>query len=144
MEIVLSRQDASTADCPNKDGPCCLGQQRQQAKPEATAHQRDQMISSWGWASVTNFSLLLLPCRYVYLWLSFSCLRMLFLANDYLCVYVWFFTSHTCMSQDVTHISHDSHSRWLLFPNDSVSSMTRFLLWLSLTHIMTRTCSIKE
>ena len=45
---MLSRQVASTADHPNKDGPCCLEQQRQQAKPEATAHQQDQMISSWG------------------------------------------------------------------------------------------------
>ena len=49
--LLLSRQVASTADRPNKDGPCCLGQRRQQAKPEATAHQWDQTISSWGWAS---------------------------------------------------------------------------------------------
>ena len=46
--LMLSRQDASTVDRPNKDSPCCLGQRRQQAKPEATAHQRDQTISSWG------------------------------------------------------------------------------------------------
>ena len=48
VRAMLSRQDASTADSPNKDCPCCLWQQQQQAKPEATAHQRDQMISSWG------------------------------------------------------------------------------------------------
>ena len=53
---VLSRQGASTADSPNKDCPCCLGQRWQQAKPEATAHQRDQMISSWGWASSLNYT----------------------------------------------------------------------------------------
>ena len=45
---MLSRHIASTADRPNKDGPCCLGQWQQQAKPEATAHQQDQTISSWG------------------------------------------------------------------------------------------------
>ena len=45
---MLSRQEASTEDRPNKDGPCCLGQRQQQAKPEATAHQQDQTISSWG------------------------------------------------------------------------------------------------
>ena len=50
--VLFSRQVARTADHPNKDGPCCLGQWRQQAKPEATAHQRDQTISSWGWALV--------------------------------------------------------------------------------------------
>ena len=38
LPILLSRQGASTADCPNKECPCCLGQQQQQAKPEATAH----------------------------------------------------------------------------------------------------------
>ena len=59
---LLSRQVASTADHPNKDGPCCLGQwPTRQAKgrckvthmasPVVRAHQRDQMISSWGWAS---------------------------------------------------------------------------------------------
>ena len=48
FSFLLSRQVASTADRPNKDGPCCLGQWRQQAKPEATAHQWDQTISSWG------------------------------------------------------------------------------------------------
>ena len=26
IQVLLSRQDASTVDCPNKDGPCCLGQ----------------------------------------------------------------------------------------------------------------------
>ena len=48
MSEVLSRHIASTADRPNKDSPYCLGQWQQQAKPEATAHQRDQTISSWG------------------------------------------------------------------------------------------------
>ena len=64
FHFLLSRQNASTADSPNKDCPCCLGQRRQQAKPEATAHQWDQTISSWGWASSFN---LLLTLSY---WLS--------------------------------------------------------------------------
>ena len=66
--FMLSRQEASTADRPNKDGPCCLRQwltrqakgrckATRMASPVVRAHQRDQTISSWGWASRNLFYL---------------------------------------------------------------------------------------
>ena len=50
---VLSRQKASTADRPNKDGPCCLGQWQQTGKawghcPPARSNDLKLGLNWWG------------------------------------------------------------------------------------------------
>ena len=67
-QSVLSRQDASTADCPNKDGPCCL---EQWPTSQAKGHCEVSGQTPMSHPICFRFS-------FFSLWYIFLCLPMLF------------------------------------------------------------------